>query len=193
MLWEVDSAATGEWHVGKKPDKRAIQCMQDHCVEMDHRARLVRSSDFRHFQYIFGMDEANMRDLRALAPSDSTAQIEMLGSYDPEGKSVIRDPYYVRQREPGLRRGVPPVPSLLPSLPGQGQLSGAAAARARFGGPAASASRRFFCSWVAALVGEPLLVQLGQAGLGGGPACGQIKASGSAFHPTDSTTIVCVP
>ncbi|XP_077549021.1 low molecular weight phosphotyrosine protein phosphatase-like isoform X2 [Haemaphysalis longicornis] len=92
--WEVDSAATGEWHVGKKPDKRAIQCMQDHCVEMDHRARLVRSSDFRHFQYIFGMDEANMRDLRALAPSDSTAQIEMLGSYDPEGKSVIRDPYY---------------------------------------------------------------------------------------------------
>ncbi|KAH9384047.1 hypothetical protein HPB48_026029 [Haemaphysalis longicornis] len=95
VLDQVDSAATGEWHVGKKPDERAIQCMRDHCVEMDHRARLVRSSDFRHFQYIFGMDEANMRDLRALAPSDSTAQIEMLGSYDPEGKSVIRDPYYV--------------------------------------------------------------------------------------------------
>ncbi|XP_077526476.1 low molecular weight phosphotyrosine protein phosphatase 1-like [Haemaphysalis longicornis] len=71
--------------------------MQDHCVEMDHRARLVRSSDFRHFQYIFGMDEANMRDLRALAPSDSTAQIEMLGSYDPEGKSVIQDPYYASE------------------------------------------------------------------------------------------------
>uniref|UniRef100_A0A023GHN6 Low molecular weight phosphotyrosine protein phosphatase n=1 Tax=Amblyomma triste TaxID=251400 RepID=A0A023GHN6_AMBTT len=92
--WVVDSAATGDWHVGRKPDRRAIQCMKDHKVEMDHRARLVTTDDFTTFQYIFGMDEANISDLHNLKPKKSTAQIELLGKYDPEGKTIIRDPYY---------------------------------------------------------------------------------------------------
>ncbi|KAH7970506.1 hypothetical protein HPB49_008297 [Dermacentor silvarum] len=94
-LWDVDSAATGDWHVGCKPEKRAIKCMKDHNVEMDHRARLVSCGAARiRFQYIFGMDEANISDLRELAPKGSKARIELLGKYDPQGKTIIRDPYY---------------------------------------------------------------------------------------------------
>lgn len=34
-------------------------------------------------------------DLKRLAPKNSTAKIELLGDYDPEGPCIIRDPYYV--------------------------------------------------------------------------------------------------
>ncbi|KAH6919500.1 hypothetical protein HPB50_029512 [Hyalomma asiaticum] len=92
--WHVDSAGTGDWHVGCKPDKRAAECLRDHGVDMNHSAR-VTTEDFTSFKYIFGMDEDNISALHELAPDDSTAQIELLGKYDPQGKTIIRDPYYV--------------------------------------------------------------------------------------------------
>ncbi len=58
----------------------------------------VKKSDFAEFDYIFGMDDDNMDDLRRLAPVGSKAKIELLGSYDPQGQRLIRDPYYVRTK-----------------------------------------------------------------------------------------------
>jgi low molecular weight phosphotyrosine protein phosphatase len=55
----------------------------------------VKKSDFNEFDYIFGMDDDNMDDLNSLAPSGSKAKLELLGTYDPEGERIIRDPYYV--------------------------------------------------------------------------------------------------
>ncbi|KAM7286562.1 low molecular weight phosphotyrosine protein phosphatase-like [Ixodes scapularis] len=91
--WNIDSAGTVDKHVGNAPDRRAIQCMKDHNVEMDHRARQVTLDDFRDFQYIFAMDNANMNYLTCLAPKSSKAKVELLGKYDPEGQKTIRDPY----------------------------------------------------------------------------------------------------
>lgn len=28
--WEIDSAAIGSWHVGREPDKRALETMKKH-------------------------------------------------------------------------------------------------------------------------------------------------------------------
>lgn len=41
------------------------------------------------------MDEDNISSLKAKAPKNSTAQILLLGDFDPEGERIIRDPYYV--------------------------------------------------------------------------------------------------
>ncbi|KAL1426698.1 hypothetical protein MTO96_003298 [Rhipicephalus appendiculatus] len=92
--WTVDSAATGDWHVGCKPDKRALKCLKDHKIDYTHSARQVTTEDFTRFKYIFGMDQDNISTLRELAPKKSTAQIELFGKYDPQGKTIIRDPYY---------------------------------------------------------------------------------------------------
>ncbi|CAN8025098.1 unnamed protein product, partial [Ixodes persulcatus] len=109
--WNIDSAGTGGKHVGSNPDRRAIQCLRDHNVEMDHRARQARNTftprrlrkynfvhqvtldDFRDFQYIFAMDNDIMTDLTDMAPESSKAKVELLGKYDPEGQATIRDPY----------------------------------------------------------------------------------------------------
>lgn len=73
--------------------------MKAHNIPMDHRARIVVSDDFQDFDYIFGMDENNIRDLEDMAPKRMKAQIKLLGSYDPEGQKIIRDPYYDRDSE----------------------------------------------------------------------------------------------
>jgi low molecular weight phosphotyrosine protein phosphatase len=41
------------------------------------------------------MDDSNMDDIKDMAPKDFKGKIELLGDYDPEGKKIIRDPYYV--------------------------------------------------------------------------------------------------
>ncbi len=57
----------------------------------------MKKADFSEFDYIFGMDDENMSDLRSMAPAGCKAKIEMLSRYesDPGADSYIRDPYYV--------------------------------------------------------------------------------------------------
>jgi protein-tyrosine-phosphatase len=40
--WTIDSAATGPWHVGKRPDRRAIGVLDAQGLDSSHRARVVR-------------------------------------------------------------------------------------------------------------------------------------------------------
>ncbi|CAL8071760.1 unnamed protein product [Orchesella dallaii] len=92
--WEVDSAAIGSWHVGNQPDRRALKVLKEKGINFSHPVRQVQSKDFKHYDYIFGMDNENIRSLTSMAPKDSKAKIELLGSYDTENLLIIRDPYY---------------------------------------------------------------------------------------------------
>lgn len=55
----------------------------------------IKEADFQNFDFIFGMDEENMKELKRRAPKTSKAQLLLLGDFDPEGERIIRDPYYV--------------------------------------------------------------------------------------------------
>ncbi|CAB0042402.1 unnamed protein product [Trichogramma brassicae] len=93
--WEVDSAAIIGYHTGKSPDPRTIGVLKEEGItDYKHKARTVKKSDFLEFDYIFGMDKENIKDLKSQVPENSKASIELLGSYDPEGGDIIRDPYY---------------------------------------------------------------------------------------------------
>jgi len=92
--FRIDSAATASYHVGGTPDSRAMKVLKEKGVQYKHTVRKVTSDDFREFDYIFGMDNENISNLKRVQPSDSKAKIELLGSYDPEGDTIIRDPYY---------------------------------------------------------------------------------------------------
>lgn len=92
----VDSAATGSWHVGNRADPRALSTLQKHGLESKHIVRQITKQDFYEFDYIFGMDEDNMSDLRRLAPKDCKAELLMLGDFGlSKEKRIIEDPYYV--------------------------------------------------------------------------------------------------
>ncbi|XP_029451638.1 low molecular weight phosphotyrosine protein phosphatase isoform X1 [Rhinatrema bivittatum] len=94
--WMIDSGAVSDWNVGSFPDARAISCLRKHGIETSHRARQVTKDDFLSFDYVLCMDESNLRDLKRKASpiKNCKAKIELLGSYDPQKRLIIEDPYY---------------------------------------------------------------------------------------------------
>ncbi|KRT82851.1 hypothetical protein AMK59_3964 [Oryctes borbonicus] len=93
--WEADSAALGGWHEGNLPDQRAMATLRKHNISYSNRARQIDEIDYNTFDYIFGMDENNISNLKRDAPEDAKGKIMLLGDLDPEGDRIIRDPYYV--------------------------------------------------------------------------------------------------
>ena len=96
LALRVDSAGTGDWHVGGPPDRRAQATALRHGVDIaGYRARQVEAEDFRRFDRIFALDRDNLANLRAMAPADATAALGLVLDLVPgrEGQGV-RDPYY---------------------------------------------------------------------------------------------------
>lgn len=92
--WHIDGAGIGSWFVGNPPDGNAMKVLKEHGITTDHKVRQITKQDFTKFDVIFGMDEDNMSDLNDRKPPNSTASLEKLGTYDPEGELIIEDPYY---------------------------------------------------------------------------------------------------
>ncbi len=93
---EVDSAGTGDWHVGFPPDKRAQAEARRRGVDISSlRARQVKNADFDRFDYVVAMDEANLRDLKRLMPEHFSGYLGLFLPFAPElDISEVPDPYY---------------------------------------------------------------------------------------------------
>jgi protein-tyrosine phosphatase len=94
---EIDSAGTGDWHVGEPPDRRATAAGNRRGIELTGRARRVVPRDFVYFDYVVAMDRANHCDLLRLAPDEAgKAKVALLRNYDPDSPrdADVPDPYY---------------------------------------------------------------------------------------------------
>ena len=93
--FEVDSAGTGDWHVGERPDPRAVAVAKKHGVELPSRARQVTQADLEAFDHVLAMDRENLRDLERMSRRGSGARVRLLRAHDPirDGDDVP-DPYY---------------------------------------------------------------------------------------------------
>lgn len=93
---DVDSAGTGDWHVGHPPDPRAQAVARRHGTDIAHyEARQVSLSDFERFTHIIALDGSNLRDLRAMAPGGSRASLSLLLDHVPgRAGEAVADPYY---------------------------------------------------------------------------------------------------
>lgn len=92
----VDSAGTGNWHVGEPPDRRAQAIARRNGVDIGELcARQVTRDDFRRFTHVVALDLANLRALAALRPKDASAELSLLLDHVPgrEGQAVA-DPYF---------------------------------------------------------------------------------------------------
>ena len=94
--FEIDSAGTGSWHVGERPDTRAIAVARAHGITLPSRARQITPEDLDHFDYVIAMDLENVRNLENMAESSRTdVQIHLLREFDPEHTGdEVPDPYY---------------------------------------------------------------------------------------------------
>jgi protein-tyrosine phosphatase len=89
----IDSAGTGNWHVGELPDPRSREAALLRGYDLAHRARQVTADDFERFDLILAMDRSNLRNLRAIG--SGPARVELLRSFEPGAPAgaEVPDPY----------------------------------------------------------------------------------------------------
>jgi protein-tyrosine phosphatase len=93
---EIDSAGTGDWHVGRAPDRRAIAVGLRNGADISGlRARQVRPDDFRRFDHVVALDRQNLADLRRLQPPEGKARLSLLLDHvDGRAGQAVADPYH---------------------------------------------------------------------------------------------------
>ncbi|GGF89966.1 low molecular weight protein-tyrosine-phosphatase [Paenibacillus abyssi] len=94
----VDSAGTGDWHLGKPPHEGTRKLLDHHGIGYSGMlARQVCERDFFSFDYIVCMDSQNQLDVMKWLPKQITKKAEVFKFMDllPErGFADVPDPYY---------------------------------------------------------------------------------------------------
>lgn len=96
--WEIDSAGLYGGHAGDLPDSRMRIHARRRGLELTHRSRKVRPSDFDYYDVILAMDQSNMSRLKEMSPTIETdAKILPMISFVKTLSTRydhIPDPYY---------------------------------------------------------------------------------------------------
>lgn len=92
----VDSAGTGGFHIGNKPDARSIDVAKKHGIDISHqRCRKFNPQDFTNFDVIYVMDKSNYANVIVLT-TDKTeiAKVKLLLDEVNLLEKQVPDPYY---------------------------------------------------------------------------------------------------
>lgn len=98
----VDSAGTGNYHIGKQPDQRSVLTAEKNGLDISYqKARQFTPRDFNDFDYIFVMDNTNYDDVISLAKNEhQKSKVQLILNELFPGENVdVPDPYY------GLQNG----------------------------------------------------------------------------------------
>jgi len=92
---EVDSAGTGDWHIGSPPDQRSIAAAAQRGYDLSAlRARQVAATDFDRFHFVLAMDRTNLNDLRKQCPQAHRSKLRLLLEFADTSHEAVPDPYY---------------------------------------------------------------------------------------------------
>ncbi|MCP4975680.1 MAG: low molecular weight phosphotyrosine protein phosphatase [Maribacter sp.] len=92
----VDSAGTGGYHIGSKPDSRSIAVGLKYNIDITHqRCRKFNTQDFKDFDLIYVMDYSNYENVTALAQNEEEiAKVKLILDEVDAGLNEVPDPYY---------------------------------------------------------------------------------------------------
>lgn len=93
---KVDSAGTGDWHVGKPPHEGTRTILQQYKIDSEGlKARQISTEDFNDFQYIIGMDANNIDNIKRLGTLDDHLVVKrLMDLVENQQKKDIPDPYF---------------------------------------------------------------------------------------------------
>lgn len=90
----VDSAATSREEIGNTIYPPAEAKLVEKGVEVcDHRARQLEAADYAHFDWLVGMDAANMRNMARICGGDPDDKMVRLLELVGESRDIA-DPWY---------------------------------------------------------------------------------------------------
>lgn len=92
----IDSAGTGDFHVGEPPHEGTIKKLTDVGVNSNGLvARQISEEDFLHFDYIIPMDDDNLENIRKQIDDDTNIVVKKLLDFVPDSKvKNVPDPYF---------------------------------------------------------------------------------------------------
>ncbi len=100
---EVDSAGTGDWHVGDPADRRAVTALYDGGYDgRAHRARVFEAGWLDGRDLVLALDRGHLLELRALARTEAQRdRVRLLRSFDPTAPqgAEVADPYFGEARD----------------------------------------------------------------------------------------------
>lgn len=92
---QVDSAGTGDWHIGKVPHEGTREMLDQKGISYENMvARLVSSEDFQRFDYIVCMDKSNGENVRKLTGGEDVELLYFMDLLPEEELREVPDPYF---------------------------------------------------------------------------------------------------
>jgi protein-tyrosine phosphatase len=86
----IDSAGTGNWHIGEPPCPNSIKVAKMHGIDIsDIRARQIVTEDLKRFNLVIALDESNKETLKKMGAKN----LSKLGDFGFDGADVP-DPYF---------------------------------------------------------------------------------------------------
>jgi protein-tyrosine phosphatase len=92
----IDSAGTGDYHIGSLPDKRSIEVAKKYDLDISNqRGRQFSEADFDRFDIIYVMDRSNYENVIKKARNDKDIEkVKMiLNEIYPDQNHDVPDPY----------------------------------------------------------------------------------------------------
>ena len=93
-LFEIASAATSREEIGNPPHYGTVNKLREVGIPVvPHRAVQMTKADYEYYDYLIGMDTANIRNMTRIADGDTDGKIYQLLTFTGSGRDVA-DPWY---------------------------------------------------------------------------------------------------
>ena len=90
----IDSATTSTEEIGNPPHRGTVNKLREVGIPLvPHRARQITWADYDRFDYIIGMDTANIRNLNRMLKGDPEGKIYKFLTFAGSGRDIA-DPWY---------------------------------------------------------------------------------------------------
>lgn len=90
----IDSAATSREEIGNPPHYGTVNRLHQAGIPVvPHKARQMTRADYEEYDYLIGMDSANIRNMARIAGGDPEGKIYKLLSFAGSSRDVA-DPWY---------------------------------------------------------------------------------------------------
>ena len=92
----VDSAGTGDWHIGKPPHQGTRQILKANRISDEGLfARQIKTNDLNEYDYIIAMDTENVKNIKELGSYSLKVKIKRLLDFvDDHVLTDVPDPYF---------------------------------------------------------------------------------------------------
>lgn len=92
---EIDSAGTGDWHIGKKPHEGTLAILRENNIKSDGLvARQFHGKD-NIYDYIVAMDVSNEQNMKKILEREHHGKVfKLLDLVEESREKDVPDPYY---------------------------------------------------------------------------------------------------